>query len=330
MKFEFPQIIVDLIVNLYFDYDVAANTYPEMISVTTLIDAPYVAQMRKLHEQDLKDKLNNDYDFRLQFARKNWWLILGKAVHSVMEGLPEDRYMKEIRINKEFGDCIVSGKFDVYDKALFELSDYKVTSKFTTSNEIRLRDYFYQLNILKYLLNTVNMTNGEEKYRIDKMNLILFLRDLNPSDMFSNQFPDDNVVSTEVSFIPENDLVKYINDRIAIHLSEYQKDVNNNGCSEKERWYTPETYAVIRKGGKVATKLCEQKGVALRMRDSLNASIIEKNNKKKTGKPEELYQVEYRPACNKRCQDYCDYNIFCPFRKKTLQDIHSRKHIIEE
>ena len=288
MKYEFPEILVETIINSYFDYDVNENDYPNKISVTSLIDAPYIQKMKKYYTKDLKHKLATDKKFALEFAKKNWWIILGKAVHSLLEEMPGVRFTKEKRLNMDFLGTIITGKWDLYDHVEKEIPDYKVTSKYTVTNEERLHDYYWQLNILRYIAKSHN-------YEVDKLSLIFICRDLMPQDKYTDKFPENALVKLPVPIFPDNKIEEFIKSRIEYHKS-YERQ---NGCDMYERWGKPDTWAVIKEGAKTAYKV---------LKSEFEATELAKSKKG--------YNVEFRPAEDTRCKNYCDFNIFCTFYKE--------------
>ena len=124
-KHDLPSTLYDALSN--DSYDVAANS--NVLSVTRMIDSPKVAQLTKRHWNQLEDDISNRI-----------WLLLGSAVHTILERVTEKGRMLEKRmyidtntweiIDKEHLDketIYIAGKPDVYEKEEKAIRDYKIT-----------------------------------------------------------------------------------------------------------------------------------------------------------------------------------------------------------
>ena len=76
-------------------------------------------------------------------------------------------------------------------------------------------------------------------------------------------------------------------------------------CSEKERWYSPTQYAVMKPGAKRATRCLDTYQEAEKY--GIENNITE-------------YTIEDRGADNTRCKFYCELKEFCPYFKEFVPE----------
>ncbi len=112
----------------------------------------------------------------------------------------------------------------------------------------------------------------------------------------------DGLKPVEVIEVPlwsEAEAWEYVRARISFHKAA-QGDVPPPICTPEERWATPTSFAVMKKGRQSALKVCDSESAA---QDWIAA------NKKGEW-------VEKHPGQNKRCESYCAFGKqgFCPYQ----------------
>ena len=158
---------------------------------------------------------------------------------------------------------------------------------------LTLGDYTRQMKGRIFTIPSVNVISQFKQYAIAATYNIL--RDFYLSvaapfrkgeiEQFRQQMIKDGLSQTVIDERLD-EAEAYVKERVALHqLSDPP------ACNDEEKWTVPEKWALMKEGGKRATKLYDIK-------------------------PEEEvakgYYLEHRPAVYKRCQEYCAVNKFCP------------------
>ena len=262
-KLNLPEPLVNAVLNQ--EYSKGSSD----ITVTQLIQPPYI---RKL-TQDHWDELEEDVSSRI-------WALLGSSVHGVLEKAFKGTSARvEERIYTDVLGWRVGGQFDVLEDNT--LSDYKVTSVYAREGKI---EWEQQLNILRYLLHKNNTV-------VNKLQIVAIFRDWNKYGLMKEyDYPESQVAIIPVKLWDMDATEQFVIERVKAH-----QDPNPSICTAEERWATQEKWALMKDGGKRATKLFE-----------IKPETVEKG-----------YYIEHRPAVNKRCNDYCSVNKFCSYFNNT-------------
>jgi hypothetical protein len=274
--YNLPQQLVDLVDR---DYKYTENEY----RVTSLLKGVREnLLLRRHHEEivvDVADMI---------------WLLFGTAVHAMLEAKNEaDCEIKEERMRIPVGQYILSGQFDLYNGDTKTITDYKTASIWKIVHG-DFSDWRQQELVYAHMLKEIGfpVENGE---------IIAFLKDHSKSKAkFDVGYPQKPVAKVEFSFDKTDyvEIAAWIEERFAeICRAEILPDDKLPMCTDKERWYTGTTYAVMKKGRKSA----------LRVLDSYEAAEkwMEKNEKGET--------IVERPGEDKKCVDYCMANTFCEY-----------------
>jgi hypothetical protein len=241
------------------------------ISVTKLIDAP---QRRQLISK-FKDAIVEDVSDRV-------WSLLGQAVHTILERANKSDIVEE-RLYAEVNGWQLSGQFDRIDLHGTTLDDYKVTGVYKAMAG-DVKDWTWQLNILRWLA----IQNG---HKVDGLRIIAILRDWKKSESQRKQnYPIAPIVSIDIEVLPDDVIYQYICERIALH----QKASAGEQvlCTDDERWYEGTKWALMKKGGKRAIRVYENK-------DEIESPIADG------------FFIEERKGGYKRCAEYCEVAPFC-------------------
>jgi hypothetical protein len=253
------------------------------ISVTTLIDAPRVNILR----QQERDKIEVD-------AVDMIWPLLGTAVHHMLETSdPKGNVTMEERLFVNINGWTVSGQIDHQEEigGMIHISDYKVTSVWSVI--YGKEDWVRQLNCYAQL---VRMAKGRD---VRSVRIVAILRDWQRREaQFKPDYPQSPVVSVDIPLWPEAEAMAYMQDRVTMHQEaqaawDTQEAVVE--CSDEERWTKPDTWAVVKKGAKRATKVFDSNKDAINHALSLGVQ----------------YSVQERKGGRTRCENYCSVADFC-------------------
>jgi hypothetical protein len=237
------------------------------ISVTKLIDAP---QRRALWLQH-HDHLTEDVSERI-------WALLGQAVHHILERAGTDTLVEQ-RLFAELEGWTLSGQFDRLHLASKTLSDYKVTTTYKAKGDA---SWTRQLNILRWLASVNDLA-------VDRLEIVAIFRDWRGGERDRNpEYPVAPVQVIPVEVWPLSETEAYIRQRIQLH--QQAKAGEYIPCTDEERWYSGDKWALVRPGGKRALRVLETEP---------------------TDVPEG-YVVEHRPGQYRRCASYCEVAPFCP------------------
>jgi hypothetical protein len=242
------------------------------ISATALIDSPQKRYLAFKH----KDEVTEDVSDRV-------WALFGSAVHHILERSQTKARIEE-RLYAEMEGWQVSGQFDrliVEDKLL---QDWKVTTAYKAMGE--KADWERQQNILRWLC-------AENGIEVDRLEIVCIIRDWQRQR--AKDDPNYPVTPVHVISLPVWDLgitEEYIRDRVLKHQA--AREGNPEPCTDEERWYTGDSFAIKKPGGKRALKVFNSKADAEEHLATL-----------------EGYEIEHRPGVYTRCENFCEAAPFC-------------------
>jgi hypothetical protein len=246
------------------------------ITVTRLIQPPQIRYLFEKHKEEI-----------IEDVSERMWSLLGQAVHHVLERAgATDNAETEVRLYTESNGWKVSGEFDSYEKSTRHLSDYKITSVYSVMDDDH-RLWEEQLNLLAELCRR----NGRP---VDRLSITAILRDWRRSEAARRaDYPKQMVRVVPVQLWDERRAADYLSYRVMLHQKAAAGWIEP--CTDDDRWFTGEQYAVMKKGAKRAIRLYP---------DLLSAT-------KHADRERGLY-TEHRPGEYKRCSTYCPVRDFCP------------------
>lgn len=252
------------------------------ISVTQLIDSPQIRKLKKERGSEIEEDVSDRV-----------WVLLGQSTHTILERANLSGLVEQ-RLFATFDGIVVSGQFDHLENGI--LTDYKLTSVWAVI--YGKVEWEYQLNVLAALCRANNLV-------VNKLQVVAILRDWQRSKAGK----DDNYPSLQVVTIPiplwtENQAQNYIQTRLAFHFAN-----DNPICTNEERWYRGEKWAVMKKGRKTALRLLDNEMTACIW--AIENGFAEPDKVNTT----ELYKgisIEHRPGTYNRCKNYCSVNKWCP------------------
>ena len=260
------------------------------ISATQLIKPPLVLQLYKQKDGEIIEDVSDRI-----------YSIFGSAVHKILEENTETTGTAEQRLFMDCDGWKVSAQGDHLSKDGV-LSDYKVTGVF----KVQLGDYEEyeeQLNVLCYLYKEAGLT-------VEKLQIVALVRDWSIrkkrfARLRGQVYPDAPAVVIPIPMWTSEKTHLYIKERVALH-KRYEgvalEDIEE--CTPKEKWQSPSTYAVMKKGQKNAIRggVCDTLAQAYKKLEEME---------KKSGE----FYIEERPEEEIRCADYCHPEL-CPYKKE--------------
>jgi hypothetical protein len=238
-------------------------------SATELLKPPQIVRLTKKHE----DSITTD-------VRDEWWKLLGKGVHNILEqygeGLCEERFFAECNGIKISGaiDMLVDGA----------VTDYKVTSVFTIQRGLKT-DWEQQLNIYAWLLRQNDIT-------ATSLTIVGLCRDwIQSRAAVKRDYPQSPIVPIKVPLWRDERQDAFVENRVRVHTME-----NTLPCTPEERWARG-GYTVL--GG----------GLKPRSFDSLSEAANYINQKEKPGR---TFSIQEGGAKFVRCESWCSISDHCP------------------
>jgi hypothetical protein len=267
-KFNLPETIFNAI---KYDPYVKTGTY----SITQLIKAPQILQLERrydhLIERDVSDGL---------------WMLLGSAVHYVLEKGKSDNVLKEELLKMEIGGIRVSGRPDLYTST-GSVEDYKITSvwAFILGDK---PDWEAQINLYAHLYRHYG-------FPVKKGYINAILRDWTQGRSGDDDYPPCPFIVKEIPIWPEEKTDMYINQQVSSHFkSESLQDADLPKCIESDKWTRPTRYALKKKGLKRAVRVFD----TLKEAEDYQSGI--------SG-----LEMEVRKGEDVRCERFCDCKPFC-------------------
>ncbi len=259
-------------------------------SVTSLLKGSKEILLTRRHyseiEQDVADSI---------------WMILGSAVHKVLEEANDDEdLLKEIKLTWTAPNgYTLSGIADLYSVKDEKVIDYKTGSVWKVIFG-DWEDYRKQLLYYAVLLRK----NG---YECNKASNVMLLKDHSLRDAkLKSDYPEFPVYTKEYEFTEEelNEAEQEIVAKFEeLESLEKMDDDAIPECSAEQRWASEAKYAVMKKTSKKAVKLCLLKSEADRMIASGKGDYI-----------------EFRPGEDKKCADYCSCSRYCSYWKEHYEE----------
>jgi hypothetical protein len=239
------------------------------ISVTKLIDAPQKRYLAKKY----RDSVVEDVSERI-------WALMGQAVHTVLERANTSALVEK-RLFAEVAGWKLSGQFDRLHLSDETLQDWKVCSVYKANGD---DGWTRQLNVLRWLAKNNGISVGN-------LQVVAIFRDWKMAESLRNSdYPKQPIRVIDVPVWSDEEIFSYINERINLHQ---RADAGESiECTEEDRWYSGTSFALIKTGGKRATKV----------------SLV----KEDLGDPPKGYEIQERKGSNRRCENYCEVAPFCP------------------
>jgi len=251
-----------------------------VVSVTTLIRPPQQNALEKEYEDDITED-----------AADRIWAAYGTLMHLAIERSAEehDEAIQELTFELPFDNWIVTGTPDHYQAGV--LSDFKFTSVWSVIDGVK-PDWEEQLNFYAHLLKQ----NG---YPVDSIQIIALYRDWSKTRAHEQGYPQQQVAIHKVNLWDDEFTHGVMQER----LDAYKEAMagRSRPCTPEERWHRPDTWAVVKKGNKRASRVLPT------MKDAIEWA------RNQTDKEYyDVFNIEFRAGEDTRCDNYCRVAAFCP------------------
>jgi len=228
------------------------------------------------------------------------WLVFGRAVHYILEQNDKTGYA-EMKLTQEIRDgYVLSGRIDLYNEAEHSVEDYKTTSVWKVIHE-EFDDWKKQGLMYAWLLRK----NG---YLVERMKFHALLKDWSPTEKRRTGagYPESAVFTWiyEINELDMIDIERFIRDKFDL-IIEFEPKDEYPMCSQEERWYSGDKFAVIKEGNKTAFRVFDTEKEAQDM-----ATFKGKG-----------FGVVQRLGEDKKCRDYCIARTFCPYYKGRFESV---------
>lgn len=244
------------------------------ISVTELLNPPQIVRLVREHNEELEED-----------ASDRIWSLLGQAVHSIIERASDQHdTLSEATLYSMYENWKLKGSVDHVTISRGELNDFKVTTVWKINGGKIPDEWIAQTNIYR------RMAQREKGLVIDKIAVIAILRDWSKREALrspNGDYPQAQVVRLEIPLWSEERTDAFIAERIRLHQMPEPLP-----CSDTDIWAKPDKWALMKVGGKKATKLY---------------SSLEEAEANCTS----AFYIEHRPGEAVRCESYCPVSKFC-------------------
>ncbi len=243
------------------------------ISVTSLIDAPQIFNLREKHYH----KIETDVSERI-------WALLGTAVHKLLEEA-EGFHQTEERLYAECGGLAISGGIDVQmedlDDGTICVRDYKVCQ--ITAVQYPKIEWERQLNLYSWL---IRKSKGK---RVSKLQIVAFTRDWRRREAFGVKYPEAPISVLDIPLWDDARQDAYVEARAALHKAAMMGA--SIPCTREEQWSRADTWATYKGDNKKATRVYGSE------KEAIDSGL----------------RVEHRPGGAIRCDgNYCGVRSWCP------------------
>lgn len=275
-------------------------------SATQLIDSPRISALMSQHYSELREDLS-----------ERVFSMMGQALHHIAEAGANFNHISEERLfatyNVDGKDCVVSGQVDLQEimgeppEGIIRMVDFKVTSVFSAMSGSRVyAKWCQQLGIYK------NLLAKEKNIPVENIEAFVcaFYRDWSKMRVLS----EHDYPAAPAQMLPVNtrgyDTDEYITERIRAHVKAREElaagEPISYHCTAEERWTKEQSYAVIKRGNKKATRVFDKRSDAV--------DWIAKHRVAGTSLAQNItnrYLVQIRQGAHTRCEHYCPVAKFC-------------------
>lgn len=272
-------------------------------SISDLIRSPRMRVLIKRHWKELVKDVSSEI-FRL----------LGQAIHNLLRekaykhAMEKDGYIAEERlftiIKDETGRTIViSGEPDLVTPDGW-IHDYKVVAVWSWLMGAKT-EWEQQLNSYAWLRSC----NGKPT---SGLQICFILRDFNLNETMQDGYPQAGAQMEELTMWSTDAQYRWIMERVDLHVKAEaeQDDELLSECSPEEMWEKPESWAVMRKGNKRASRVFRSEELGKEVAyQAAEVDVMSRNQREKGD--ESPYYFEHRPGERTRCLKYCDARGFC-------------------
>lgn len=224
-------------------------------------------------------------------AAKMVWLILGSAVHKLLEMTDEeDDEFREQRLSMKISNTTLTGKSDLYKNKV--ITDYKTCS---TWKVVYGETDDWQKQLLLYA-----MLWKDAGFEVNGGEILAIMKDhIETKAEFDPSYPEDPIEMFKWDFTDKDieDIRVWAEKRIKLIESlENVPDEELPLCTPKERFNDGDKFAIMRNGRKNAKKVCDTREEAESLISQYHGDYI-----------------EVRKGIDKKCLKYCMCREFCQY-----------------
>lgn len=307
------------------------------ISVSQLIDAPQIRILKKLHRDEIQEDVSEkvaalfgsgihaileqaNHSNRVQKSFddiKNYFInkkneantdkestdahekikLIDSIVDAEFPDRPEDKYIFERTLHVTVDGMVISGTFDLFNKAESKLQDYKTCSTWAFMFPESKTLWTAQLNSYAWMMR-------ENGYDVKEASIVALFKDFSKSKVITNKdYPKQPVVEIPIVLYPHDKMGEWIKERVRLHKAAEAGNIPE--CTSKEMWGSADMFAIKVKGSKRALRVVETEIAAKK--------FIELNKDSYEG-----LTIEHRVGERKRCNEWCSVRDFCQQNKRNL------------
>lgn len=334
MKVENTELLPEIL------YQALAENRPPVegeIHVTQLIGPAMIDHLRRKHWDELVDDASNRLfallgqglhaaianDGRIEHAKKvieeileQWKMLDPDVIQCILidlikalDSTNQSGIESTLKMKLKGGKWTLVGTDDHYDELLAKIMDWKITSVWSVL--FAEHNWDEQLNVYGWMRRKLG-------YEVKTLEVWALLRDWQKSKAkYGNdpKYPKIPFVRVEVPLWSMRKAEEYVYERLIKFEGEPEP------CTPEEKWETPTTYKVMKKGRKsavIATRWIDgEKQSFYTVSEAMEAaaSFTKTKDGVKIPAPINLdgtqhYIQEFKGEC-KRCDDYCVCNTFC-------------------
>lgn len=264
--------------------DLRALSEPSRLSVTRLVDSPYLARLFRERWDDIETD-----------ASEMVWAILGKAIHGVFDA---GGGHTEMKLEVEHMGVTIVGVIDHYDEATATVTDYKIVSAWSVLDGVK-PEWERQLNVYAWMLRRIGRP-------VQSLRIVSVYRDWSRSEAERDalkaaepgglpaRYPAHAVDVMAVRLWAPDEAEAYVAERIRLHTAETPQE-----CTPEERWRRPTKWAVYRKSG-----------------DARAFRVFSTQEEADTVASQIGGIVKRRDGEDVRCESYCLVRDFCQIRRR--------------
>jgi hypothetical protein len=245
-------------------------------SVTGLLKPTRMFWLQKRHYNEIE-----------QDAADMIFMLMGSAMHSVLERGEGASSLIEQRFELPIGHKVVSGAVDCYENGIIQ--DYKFTSIWSWTYRSDKPEWEQQLNMYAYLCRHAGLP-------VKALQIICIFKDWSATKQKHDSGYPNQVEVIDIPLWDESRQFGFIEAKMN-ELAKYEDvdDADLPECPQSDRWQDPIKYAVKKKGNKKAKRLFDT------LADAEDYLSVQKDD----------CLIETRESIPKRCVGYCSASGFC-------------------
>lgn len=218
------------------------------------------------------------------------------------DSFKEDRWELERTLSNYFPefDIKVYGTFDLHDRLLNRIEDYKLTKSWAFTHQEEKTEWAEQQNVYRYLYY---LETGKV---IDHLRIWGLFRDWNSAHTNKRNYPPRPIMPVDLPVWDMKKTELFVRERLELHVAAASGEIPK--CTGKERWAEAAVWKIYRPGQKSSIFKTDREDIA----------------KEKLSEFEMKYPgayIEEVPGINKRCREFCPVAQVCPQWKSIQQKI---------